>query len=475
MEVLKEHKVVEKLKVVPAVSRRTTLALTFLDLPLAGPIYVRRQFMYQFPHSTLHFCDTALPSLKTSLSKTLQYLFPLAGNLLCPPPPHKPFINCTHHDSVTLTIVESQADFNHLSSNHPKSLNDLDHLVPMLTCTNTHDGTFLFPLVALQATVFPNQGLCIAITYCHVMDDNCCSHFMKSWSSICRSHGIDLTLVEKSAPCFDRQVLKDPKGLEAIFLRDYFEERSTWKENLLVKTSNVSNGNIVDYVKATIVFGREDIERLKRWVLNRWKKSGEFKTPQYLSKFVVICAFVWACLVRARGRNGEDVKEEYFRFAADCRDRLQHPVPETYFGNCLTLCHAMLKRKDLKGEDGFLKAVKVIERAVTDMKSELFKDAENWRESFKKMFVLGSTLLVTGSPKFTVYETDFGFGRPTKVEMVHSFKCMSLAESGNEEGGLEVGLVCTSTELEYLISVIQQGLQLSKSEFYSCDLNKNPS
>ena len=71
--------------------------------------------------------------------------------------------------------------------------------------------------------------------------------------------------------------------------------------------------------------------------------------------------------------------------------------------------------------------------------------------------------MVTGSPKFGVYETDFGFGRPTKVEMVHSFKGMSLAESGDEEGGLEVGLVCTSTEIEYLNSVIEQGLGVSKS------------
>ncbi|KAL2331760.1 hypothetical protein Fmac_019341 [Flemingia macrophylla] len=468
MGVLREHKVVETCRVSPAVTTTTSLPLTFLDLPLAGPVYVRRQFFYHFPHSTLHFCETTLPSLKTSLSRTLQHFFPLAGTLLCPPPPHKPFIRCTDDDSVTITIIDSKHDFDHLSSNHPKILEDLDHLVPKLTCTNTHDDTFIFPLVALQATVFPNRGLCIAITYSHVMDDSCCSRFMKSWSSICRTGGVNLTLVEKSTPCFDRELLKDPKGLEDIFLRDYFEERSTWKDKLVGKktTSEISCGNNQDFAKATIVFGRDDVEGLKKWVLNQWKKSEELNAPQYASKFVVTCAFVWACLVKTRCRNDyyeESEKEEYFRFAADCRDRLECPVPETYFGNCLTFCHAMLKREDLKGEGGFVNAVKVIERAVTDMKSDLFKDAENWRESFMKMFVLGSTLLVTGSPKFTVYETDFGFGRPKKVEMVHSFKGMSLAESRDNEAGLEVGLVCRSEEFEYLFSVIQQGLQVSKS------------
>jgi len=468
-----EHKLVEKSEVAPASlpssTTRTTssLPLSFLDLPLAGPIYVKRQFFYQFSHSTHHFCETTLPTLKHSLSLILQHFFPLAGNLLSPPPPHKPFIRCTDDDTVTLTIIESKADFNHLSSNHPKSLKELDQLLPELTFTTMHDdedATFIFPLVALQVTVFQNQGLCIAITYCHVMDGKCCNHFMKSWSSLCQSGGVDLTLLEKSPPWFGREVLKDPRGLEDIFLRDYFEERSTWKDKLIDQTpKRVCDDE--EYCKATIVFGKDDIEGLKTWALAQWKKDEEFNSPQYLSKFVVICALVWASLVKTRCKDDddEDVKEEYFRFAADCRDRLGYPIPETYFGNCLTLCYAMLRRNELKGEDGFVNAVKVIEKTVSDMKSELFKDAEHWRALFIKTFVLGTTLLVTGSPSFDVYETDFGFGRPTKVDMVHSFKCISLAQSRDEEGGVEVGLVCKSSEFEHLFYAIEQGLQTAKS------------
>ncbi|KAJ1395859.1 Transferase [Sesbania bispinosa] len=454
------HKLVEQCQISPTTTRTMSLPLAFLDLPLAGPIYVKRQFFYQFPYPTHHFYETTLPTLKRSLSLTLQHFFPLAGNLICPPPPQKPFIRCTDDDSVSFTIIESAADFNHLSANHPKSLKEFNHLVPKLTYTIVDDDdTFIFPLVSLRASIFPNHGLCIAITYCHVMDASCCSHFMKTWSSICGTGGVDLT--PPPPPCFDRELLKDHNGLEAIFLRDYFEERSTWKDRL------VDDDEDDDFVKATIVFGRDDIERMKRLVLNEWRKNDEFSyAPQYLSKFVVTCAFVWASLVKTRYRNDDDQQEEseeYFRFAADCRDRLEYPIPATYFGNCLTLCHGILKRKDLKGEGGFVKAVKAIETAVTEMKNEPFKDAEEWRASFKKMFVLGSVLLVTGSPKFTVYETDFGFERPTKVEMVHSFKCMSLAESGDKEGGLEVGLVLRSSEFGYFSSFIEQGLKALKS------------
>ncbi|KEH39033.1 putative transferase [Medicago truncatula] len=466
-----EQKLIEQALVSPSTPRTTTtsLPLTFLDLPFAGPVYVERLFFYHFPHSTTHFCKTTLPSLKHSLSLTLQHFFPLAGNLQCPPQPHKPFILCTQNDSVAFTIVESSADFNHLSTNHhPKNLKDYNYLSPKLSRKTTYDGndiennTFIFPLLSLQASVFPNHGLCIAITYCHVMDDSCCSHFMKSWSFIHRNcEVVDL----KSTPCFDRNFLRDPKGLENVFLRDYFEERKTWKDKLIGQTQSQTSEE--EYVKATIVFAKEEIERMKIWALDQWKKNDcEVQAPQFLSKFVVTCGFIWASMVKTRCRkendNDDDEKEEYFGFPGDCRERLGYKIPEGYFGNCLTLCHATMKRKDMKGEDGYVNAVKVIERVISEMKNEPFKDMGEWRDRFKKMYELGSVLLVTGSPKFNVYETDFGFGKPAKVEMVHPFTCMSIAESENREGGLEVGLVFKSEDFKYFSSIIEQGLQALK-------------
>ncbi|RDX62211.1 Coumaroyl-CoA:anthocyanidin 3-O-glucoside-6''-O-coumaroyltransferase 1, partial [Mucuna pruriens] len=180
---------------------------------------------------------------------------------------------------------------------------------------------------------------------------------------------------------------------------------------------------------------------MKRWVLNQWGKNEESEAPQYLSKFVVACAFVWASLVKAKYPDDDADEVEYFRFPADCRDLFEYPIPATYVGNCLTRCHTMVKRKELKGEGGFVKAVKAIARALTDMKSEPLKGAENWQELGRKMFVSGRMVVVAGSPTFGVYENDFGFGRPTKVEMMlHPLiACVFLAESGEKGGGLELG------------------------------------
>ncbi|KAI9086704.1 hypothetical protein K1719_031298 [Acacia pycnantha] len=337
---------------------------------------------------------TTLPSLKHSLSIALRLFFPLAGNLLCPPPPHKPFIHYTGDHSVALTVVEYTSDyFNIYSANSPKNLKDIYSLVPELSWSaededvDGADPTFVFPILALQVTIFPNAGLCIAITYCHVMDASSCSHFMKTWASICRSDGGDVTFLEKSPPSYDREVIKDPRGLEAVSLRDYFKERSTWKDSLVGITSKrvlIDD----DLYKSTIVFGREEIELLRKW----GNKSTRYRDDK------------------------EEEKDEYFRFAADCRNRLEHPVENNYFGNCITRCHATLKRKEVKGEEGFLKAVKVIEKAIEDMKKEPLNDAEKWKENYWNKFALGSAVLATGSSNFTFYETDFGFGRPKKVE-----------------------------------------------------------
>ncbi|XP_024631838.1 coumaroyl-CoA:anthocyanidin 3-O-glucoside-6''-O-coumaroyltransferase 1 isoform X2 [Medicago truncatula] len=435
------HKLIEQTVVFPSTPRTTTtfLPLTFLDLPFAGPVYVERLFFYHFPHSTTHFSKTTLPSLKHSLSLTLQHFFPLAGNLHCPLPPHKPFILCTQNDSVTFTVIESSANFNHLSTNqHPKNLQDFNHLVPKLTEKTTFDDgndIFIFPLLSLQVTVFPNHGLCIAIKYCHVMDDNCCNHLMKSWSFIHRKGDV---VDFKSQPCFDRQVLRDPEGLEDLFLKGYYEKRKTWEDNRLIGKTQSIEKHDEDCVKAIIVFGKEEIEGMKKWVLNEWKKKDqEIQAPQFLSKYVVTCAFVWVSLVKAMHRSNHNIdeKDEYFCFTGDCRDRLGYTIPEGYFGNCLAFNHATMKRRDVKGEDGFVNAVKVIEKAITEMKNEPLKDATKWEGSAKKI---------------------------VKVEMMHSLKCMSIAESGDREGGLEVGLAFKSEDYECFSSVIQQGLQALK-------------
>lgn len=67
---------------------------------------------------------------------------------------------------------------------------------------------------------------------------------------------------------------------------------------------------------------------------------------------------------------------------------------------------------------------------------------------------------VTGSPKFRLYDTGFGWGRPRKVDIfsIEGTGAISLAESRNGDGGIEVGLALLKPEMDHFASAFEEGL-----------------
>lgn len=62
---------------------------------------------------------------------------------------------------------------------------------------------------------------------------------------------------------------------------------------------------------------------------------------------------------------------------------------------------------------------------------------------------------VAGSPRFDLYETDFGWGKAWKVVVVSIDKneAISIAESRDEKKGIEVGLALKKPEMERFLNV----------------------
>ena len=86
---------------------------------------------------------------------------------------------------------------------------------------------------------------------------------------------------------------------------------------------------------ATFLLSQADLERFKRSVMV------QCPILLHVSSFTVTYAYTWACIVKARVWSGEEGSEnelEHFGFVADCRARLDPPLPENYFGNCLVPC-----------------------------------------------------------------------------------------------------------------------------------------
>ena len=445
----------------------TSLPLTFFDIPWLLCRPMQRLFFYELPYPTDHFKQTILPILKHSLSLTFQHFFPLASNLICPPQPLKPHILYTDGDSALLTITECMGDFDHIVANYPRDARDLHPFVPQLNPARVlPDNTRVVPLTSLQLTVFPNSGICIGVTFCHVAaDGRAFHHFMKSWASICRKIIMgDLDCIDSNStllPFHNREVIKDPNGLEPNFLEEWWNWASTWKED-----TRLINEVLADKVRATFVLGQAHIKRLKHMITSQCVDK-ELE-PLHVSTFVVTCALIWVYLIKSEDSpvsKFSDIDNDelyYFNFVADCRNRLEFPIPSTYFGNCLAICFVSLKRCELVGENGIFSAVKAIGNKVRELESGALEGAEKWLLDWKEISELGHFVAVAGSPRLGVYETDFGWGRPKKSEVVQIdvSGAISLAECGDEDGAIEVGLALSRENMDNFNAIFQHDLNL---------------
>ncbi|RHN44426.1 putative isoflavone-7-O-beta-glucoside 6''-O-malonyltransferase [Medicago truncatula] len=128
----------------------------------------------------------------------------------------------------------------------------------------------------------------------------------------------------------------------------------------------------------------------------------------------------------------------------DCRNCLEPPTPATYFGNCIGGRLAIVETSELLGKDGLIVAVEVLGEALETLKDVVLNGAENMCSSLLGGLAIADVKAIgaAGSPKFEVYSTDFGCGKPKKVEMVSIDRtgafCLSDCRNGD---GVEIGFV----------------------------------
>ena len=158
-------------------------------------------------------------------------------------------------------------------------------------------------------------------------------------------------------------------------------------------------------------------------------------------------------------RGGEKAQ---LLFAADCRARLDPPLPSTYFGNCVVGCCATADVDGLLGEDGVAMAAKVIGEAVDGLKHADLKAARDLvfgRPS--SPISVDKVFTIAGSPRFEFYEVDFGWGRPRKVEVISIDRtgAFSLSDSGDGTAIVEIGLAPKKDKVAGFDSLFASGLE----------------
>ncbi|GJU55136.1 malonyl-coenzyme A:anthocyanin 3-O-glucoside-6''-O-malonyltransferase-like protein [Tanacetum coccineum] len=389
----------------PATVTDKSLPLIYFDFFWLRAAPVHNLFFYELPLTKTEFLESIVPSLKNSLSITLQHFFPFVGKLFIYPDPKKPEIRYFEGDSLAVTFAESDQDFDDLSGNHPRDCDKFYHLIPLLGQPEKTSNYTKLPIFAVQVTFFPNRGFSIGMTNHHTLGDASTRFcFLKAWISITRSGTDESFLANGTLPIYDR-VEENQKAAES-FLK--FAKYETLKEDY---EHQILSGS-TDKVRATFV--------LTRNVLNQLKKSvTELPTLAHVSSFTVACAYVWSNIATSHNDG-----LQMFGFTIDCRARLNPPVPANYFGNCLS---------------GYL-----------EFDSDLFADG------------VPSTMIgVAGTPKLKFYDIDFGWGKPKKVETVsidyNGSISMNACKESNDD--LEIGVCLPAAEMKTFIHTFQGGLQ----------------
>ncbi|XP_019159105.1 PREDICTED: anthocyanin 5-aromatic acyltransferase-like [Ipomoea nil] len=454
----------------PEGTPKLTLPLTFLDLLCLHMFPVHRLIFYQHPISRTHFLDTLIPTMKNSLSLTLHHYPPLAGRLIASPDNSSlPEIRYEEGDTVPLVFAEAnsgECNFDDLTSGHPRSCTEFHPLVPNLPpASRAPDGYVTVPVLALQVTLFSDVGICIGITNHHAVGDaSSIFGFMKAWAFV-SSHGdksettSPVSLPAEIQPFYDRKMIRDEKGLEQIFWDNV--------KHIKVEDRHVHRlPQITDRIRATFTLTQNDIQRLKNRIL-----AGRPELA-HISSFTATCSYIWTCWVKSRYQDADsdnniddDEDEEVFNCAADCRSRLDPPVPGNYFGNCLVACFGYAKTKQLRGEEGLLDAAEGIgegiRRRLYDKERGVLGGAEDWFKVLSKLKI-DRVLTVIGSPRFDYYELDFGWGNPKKFQMPSTdlSRGISLSKAKDHEGGgLEIGLSLLGTQFDNFTGIFTQDLK----------------
>lgn len=180
-------------------------------------------------------------------------------------------------------MAESNSIFSLISGNEIREAAELHSLVPRLTVTDDKSS-----IIALQITFFPFQGFCIGITAHHkILDGKSSTMFIKSWAYLCKLQGsLELTnpcnLPPELTPFYDRSVIKDPIGLDLLYLNQWLDFTNRGRSLSIIQSTRDDHVVPDDLVHATFDLTREDIKKLK-------EKAN--KPLHNLSSFVVTLAY----------------------------------------------------------------------------------------------------------------------------------------------------------------------------------------
>lgn len=423
-------------------SSLSDLKLSVSDLPMLSVHYIQKGCLFTrppFPMAQL------VSLLKLSLSHTLTHFPPLAGRFV------------TDSDGyVYISCNDDGVDFVHASATHIfirdviGSIDVPDHVKEFfpLDRTVSYRGHFI-PLLAVQVTELAD-GVFIGCAVNHsVTDGTSFWNFFNTFAEV--SRGVKRIVRQpdftRDSVFISNSVLKLPAdGPKVTFAGDaplrerIFSFSRESIQRLKAKTNNqklnYGGGNIVE------LMAKQSNDPLKTKT-----ETVEINPTAEISSFQSLCALLWRAVTRAR--KFPSSKMTTFRMAVNCRHRLQPKLNPLYFGNAIQSIPTYVSAGDVLSHDLHWCAEQLNKNVKAHDDVMVRKYVEDW-EKDPRCFPLGNfdgaMLTMGSSPRFPMYENDFGWGRPVAVRSgrANKFDGKISAFPGREGGG--------SVDLEVILS-----------------------
>ncbi|GMI87225.1 hypothetical protein like AT2G39980 [Hibiscus trionum] len=394
------------------------LKLSVSDLPMLSCHYIQKGCLFTRPSIPT---GSLISLLEKSLSKTLSFFPPLAGRLYTD---EKGYICITcndagvefHHAKCTASFIRDVIGPLHVPQ-FVKGFFCFDKTV-------SYSGHFK-PIMAVQVTEL-GDGIFIGCSVNHAVTDGTSFwNFFNTFAEICRRISGDNNSnqsIERifRQPDFTREsvlispaILQVPEGGPKVTFNENepLMERifSFSREAISELKAKVNNSSVNGDFNAVEILGKQSNDKY-------YTETAPVSKTAEISSFQSLSGLLWRAVTRAR--KLPSTKTTTFRMAVNCRHRLNPKLDPLYFGNAIQSIPTYASAGDVTSRDLRWCAQQLNESVRAHDNGTVRRFVRNW-EMDPRCFPLGNfdgaSMTMGSSPRFPMYDNDFGWGRPLAV------------------------------------------------------------
>ncbi|KNA04425.1 hypothetical protein SOVF_199910 [Spinacia oleracea] len=321
--------------------------------------------------------------VKDALAKALVFYYPYAGRLV-EGNKRKLIVDCTA-EGVLFIEADADATLDDFGGEiHPPF--PLDELLCEIPGTDSMIGT---PLLIVQVTRLRCGGFIVALRCNHAISDGT---GVMQLMNLVGEMGRDFT-TPSILPVWDRERLTARENPKVSFPHPEYDQHED--------SHHDSNGEVVDLVQKSFLFGPTEFAALRRHVPSHIKQ---------FSTFDILSASLWRCRTIALGLDPD--QEVRLLFAVNARNKFNPPLEKGYYGNGCAFPAVCAKAGDICNNDvGYI--LELIRKVKNEVNEEYMRSIMDLMVTKDRPhFTVQQTYVVSDLRHLGFADVDFGWGKP---------------------------------------------------------------